>query len=97
MDKVILYDGTTLKILKAEGLNLTFPSGDINSLIEKFTKENCRKIQLITNKDYVYGIYNNLECVSIEKLKNETLIVRLKHIEDDYNDYNILDSTTNNL
>lgn len=83
MDKVILKDGTTLDFIKTEGLNITFTDKTVEELENVFTKENCSKIQLTTEKGEVYGIYNNLECTSITKnLNDSTVLVTLKQLDD---------------
>lgn len=81
MDKIILKDGTTLEFNKIEGLNITFLNKTVEELEKLFTKENCSKVQLTTATVEVYGIYNNLECISIIKnLEDETVTVNLKEL-----------------
>ena len=82
MDKIILKDGTTLKFNKIEGLNITFTDKTVEELEKTFTKENCSKIKLTTENGEVYGIYNNLECISISKnIKDFTVTVNLKELD----------------
>lgn len=82
MDKMILKDGTTLEFEKAEGLNITFKDKTIEELEKVFTKENCSKVQFTPSSGEVYGIYNNLECVSITKnVKDYTVTVHLKELD----------------
>lgn len=81
MNKIILKDGITLEFKKSEGLNITFTDKTVEELEKVFTKENCSKIQLGTEKGEVYGIYNNLECTSIIKnLEDSTVTVKLKEL-----------------
>ena len=81
MNKIVLKDGTKLEFNKVEGLNITFTDKTVEELEKVFTKENCSKVQLTTEKGEVYGIYNNLECTSITKnLEDSTVIVNLKEL-----------------
>lgn len=83
MEKILLNDGTTIEIKTMEGLSIVLDNTSIEELEKVFTKENCNKIQLITNAGEVCGIYNNLECVSIIKnLKDTTITVNLKELND---------------
>ena len=82
MDKIILKDGTKLEFNKIEGLNITFTDKTIEELEKVFTKENCSKVQLATERGEVYGIYNNLECTSITKnLEDKNVTVNLKELD----------------
>ena len=83
MNKLILKDGTILEFSKIEGLNISFTDKTIEELEKVLTKENCNKIQLVTESEEVYGIFNNLECTSITKnLDGSTVIVHLRQIDD---------------
>ncbi|OSA85371.1 UNVERIFIED_ORG: hypothetical protein B2H93_20005 [Clostridium botulinum] len=97
MDKIILKDGTTLEFSKIEGLNITFIEEDIDSLYGKLTKENCNKIQLKTNNGEIYGIYNNLECTSIEKFKNGNITIHLKQLNNTVTRINDLEGAVADL
>lgn len=82
MDKIILNDDTTLEFKKSEGLNITFTDKTVEELEKVFTKDNCGKIQLGTEKGEVYGVYNNLECTSITKsLEDKNVTVNLKQLD----------------
>lgn len=82
MNKIILKDGTMLEFNKIEGLNITFTDKTVEELEKTFTKENCSKVQLATENGKVYGIYNNLECLSITKnVKDSSVAVRLKELD----------------
>lgn len=81
MNKIILKDGTTLEFSKEEVLNVTFTDKTVDELEKVFTKENCSKIQLVTENGDIYGIHNNLECTSITKnLEDSTVTVNLKEL-----------------
>lgn len=81
MNKIILSDGTSLEFVKAEGLNISFTDETIEELEKIFTKENCSKVQFATEKEDIYGVYNNLECASITKnLEDSTVTVNLKEL-----------------
>lgn len=81
MNKIILSDGTTLEFAIAEGVNITFTGKNVGELEKVFTKENCSKVQLATEKGDIYGVYNNLECTSITKnLEDSTVTVNLKEL-----------------
>lgn len=82
MNKIILKDGTILEFNKIEGLAVTFTDKTVDDLEKVFKKENCSKIQLAKENGAVYGIYNNLECVSVIKYGNETVTVNLQQIND---------------
>lgn len=82
MDKIILKDGTTLEFNSIEGLVITFTDKNLEELEKVFTKENCSKVQLATEKGDIYGVYNNLECTSITKnLEDSTVTVNLKELD----------------
>lgn len=82
MDKIILKDGTKLEFNKIDGLNVSFTYKTVEELEKVFTKENCSKIHLTTENGKAYGIYNNLECISITKnIKDSTVTVYLKELD----------------
>lgn len=83
MDKIILKDGTTLEFSKVEGLNVNFTNKTVEELEKVFTKENCIKVQLSKSTGEVYGIYNSLECTSITKnLEDSMVTVNLRQVDD---------------
>lgn len=81
MNKIILNDGTKLEFTKEKFTSFSFVNKTVEELETIFTKENCSKIQLTKETGEVYGIYNNLECISITKnLEDNTIDVNLKEL-----------------
>lgn len=82
MNKIVFKNGTKLEFNKIEGLNIIFIDKTVEELENVFTKENCSKLQLTTENGEVYGVHNNLECVSITKnVKDYTVTVHLKELD----------------
>ena len=86
MDKLILNDNTNLEFSlissNGNGLEIIFTEKIIESLELVMTKSNLIKLEIANSNGEVYGIYNNLECVSITKnLADTTITVNLKQLD----------------
>lgn len=87
MDRIILTNNTNLEFNSISnnenGLAIKFTTKTITELETLMTKENLNKLQIANATGEVYGIYNNLECISITKnLTDSSITVNLFKLDD---------------
>ncbi|WBK39612.1 hypothetical protein CB452P1_000028 [Clostridium phage CB452P1] len=67
MEKMKLKDGTIIEYDYSFGMTFFATKYTIDELESKLTKDNLTSVEFTTNSDGIFGIYNNLELMSISK------------------------------
>jgi len=81
MEKIILANEQTLEIksIGVGALRIEIENKEVAEIESLFTTENLTKLQVVNASGETYGIFTNLECVSITKyIEDGSIVINLK-------------------
>lgn len=86
MDKVVLNNGTSLDVnsikVLSNGLALTFTNQTVDDLKSLMTPSNLLEVKLQTSAGDTYGIYEKMNCLSINLMYSTNDVVVTLYIAD---------------